>query len=132
MKTQKVIDKSTCKYAPLTYLQDSNLSDEQIMDFVANGNTNGIERMQIDDKNSDESINFDMKDDEDDDNGLFSFQQQYKFVNLEQIFPDTPARNIGPQRNGSTLASLTSGVLDAMGLNVPDETKQQTGDNQNV
>ena len=61
----------------------------------------------------------------------FPFNNNTYYLNLEQIFPETLALNIGPQRNGSILKSLISGILDAMRLIEPDETERQTGDSKN-
>ena len=46
------------------------------------------------------------------------------------MFPDTPAINIGPQKEGSTVSSLTSGIANAWKLINQEETERQTGDNQ--
>ena len=87
--------------------------------------------MQIDGDNFNEHSTSDMEDtDDDDDEGMFSFQQQYEFTNLEQMFPDTQAINIGPQKDGSTIASLTSGMSKAWQMLDQEEAERQTGENQ--
>ena len=46
------------------------------------------------------------------------------------MFPDTLAINIGPQKDGSTVASLNSGFSKAWQILDQEETERQTGDNQ--
>ena len=87
--------------------------------------------MQIDVDNFDKNSTYNMEDDEDDkDEGMFSFQQQYKFTNLKQMFPDKPAINIGDQKDRSTVTSLTSGMLNAWKIIDQDKAERQTGDKQ--
>ena len=129
--TKKLIDKSTCKYAPLTNMQLSDITDDQLLALFGNENTSGNDQMQIDSDNSSEDSNCDMEDSKDEeDEGMFTFQQQYEFTNLEKMFPDTPAINIGPQKDGSTIASQNSGFSKAWQILNQEETERQTGENQ--
>ena len=46
------------------------------------------------------------------------------------MFSDTPAINIGPQKEGSTVASLTLGMPKAQKMLDQEEAERKTGDNQ--
>ena len=120
--TKKIIDKSTCDYAPLTHLYSAEMTDDQIMRLLDTGTVEEFDRMQIEDNESLES-------DDDDDDGPFSFQKKYVFQNLTQMFPDEPAINIGPHKEGLSVSSMKSGISDA--VNKLNDTERQTGEIQN-
>ena len=62
-------------------MQASNISGEQVLALLGNGNTSGFEKMQIDYKDSDEPVIFDMEDDEDNkDNRLFHFNNSINLL----------------------------------------------------
>ena len=87
--------------------------------------------MQIDD---DESNQFEtLESDSDDDNdGPFAFQKKYVFQNLTQMFPDKPAINVGPHKDGRSVSSMRSGISDAINkVNDLYDSERQTGGTEN-
>ena len=74
--TKKIIDKSTCEYAPLTHLYSAEMTDDQIRKHLDTGAVEGIDRMQINDDESNQFENSESYNDDDDDDGPFSFQKK--------------------------------------------------------
>ena len=106
------------------------MTDDQIWEILDTGAVEGLNRMQIDD---DESNQFEtLESDSDDDDGPFSFQKKYVFQNLSQMFPDKPAINVGPHKDGRSVSSMRSGISDAVNkVNDLYDTERQTGETNN-
>ena len=68
---KKLIDKSTCDYAPLTFLQATDMNDGQLLALFSDGATNENNQMQIDGDDSNEYSMCDTEDSEDNDDDVF-------------------------------------------------------------